>query len=144
MDLFNEYYNSDVQFLLDLFSLEQPFTKEKALALAKANHAYAEYGDHMASLNKWVSCGMLEEAAPGQFRISKNKQLSRFAAPPNRLELEYLADICGTEEAALFLTSDSITKFSQPGPHGLDHVWRQNALGKKRAASVDREVFQGR
>lgn len=144
MELFNEYYNSDVQFLLDLFSLKQPFTKEKALALARANHTYAEYGDHMSSLKKWVRCGLIEETGPDLFQISKEKALHRFAAPPNKLELEYLSDICGTEEAGLFLSSDIISKFSQPGPNSLDYIWRQNTFGKKSGVeSVDREVFQG-
>lgn len=143
MNLFNEYYNSDVQFLFDLFSLEQPFTKDKALALARANHVYAEYGDHMASLNKWVRCGLLEETAPDQFQICKNKKLCRFAASPNRLELEYLADICSTGEAERFLSPNTLSKFSQSDPNRLDYIWRQNAVGKKTAAdAVERVVFQ--
>ena len=51
MELFNLYYNSDIQFLLDLFSLKQPFSVDAGLALAKANHVYAEYGSHRAALN---------------------------------------------------------------------------------------------
>lgn len=144
MDLFNEYYNSDVQFLMDLFSLEQPFTREKALVLAKANHVYAEYGNHMAALEKWIRCGLIQRVGPDMFQISKEKKLHRFAAPPNKLELEYLSDICGTEEARLFLSPDTAHKFSHPGPNSLDYIWRQNAAGKKKAMeSVDQEVFQG-
>lgn len=143
MDLFNEYYNSDVQFLMDLFSLEQPFTKEKALALARANHVYAEYGDHMASLEKWIRCGLIQRVDPGAFQISKEKKLLRFAAPPNQLEREYLSDICGTEEAKLFLSPETASQFTRPGPNSLDYIWRQNAAGKKNAMEfVDREVFQ--
>ncbi len=143
MELFNQYYNSDVQFLLDLFSLQQPFTQGKALALARASHAYAEYGNHKNALKKWINCGLLEETADGRIKISKQRALRRFAAPPNHLEQSYLADLCGTKEAELFLAQGTRNKFSRSGQSELDYVWRQNPLGKMSGTElVDPEVFQ--
>ncbi len=143
MELFNQYYNSDVQFLLDLFSLQQPFPEEKALALARANHVYAEYGNHKNTLKKWIDCGLLEKTADGCIQISKQRELRRFASPPNYLEQNCLANLCGTKEAELFLPQGTRAKFSQTGQSNLDYIWRQNTVGKmSETGFVDPAVFQ--
>ena len=141
MDLFNEYYSSEMQFLLDLFSLNRPFTLDEAVERARAAHVYAPYDSHVPIVEKWTALGLLEQLPDGTYRIGPG--LRSFALPPNVLEADYLSDICGTAEARLFVPEGVASFFRREGLSALDFIARQNTVGKaKEAAAVPVEVFR--
>ena len=94
MKLFNQYYNSDVQFLLDIFSLNRPFSCQEACEIARHNHAYAEYNDYRNSYKKWLDAGLLTTTETGELKVNDLDGLQPFAAPLNCLETDYLSAIC--------------------------------------------------
>lgn len=144
MELFNEYYSSDLQFLLDLFSLNRPFSRQESAALAKKNHVYT-FLNHENAIDSWLKRELFEELPGGQYRVCR--ELYPFVTPPNRLEAEYLADICASGESKLFLSQTLLEKLEKVFPTGessaLDFIKRQNTSGKKNEATgVDAEVFR--
>lgn len=131
MKLFNQYDNSDVQFLLDIFSLNRPFSCEEACEISRHNHAYAEYNDYRNSYKKWLDAGLLTTAENCELKVNGMDGLQSFAAPLNCLEADYLSAICRTPEAGLFL--HQMPDFPLPEQDTLlQFVCRQNAAGKRR------------
>lgn len=130
MKLFNQYYNSDVQFLLDIFSLNRPFSCQEACEIARHNHAYAEYNDYRNSYKKWLDAGLLTTTETGELKVNDLDGLQSFAAPLNCLETDYLSAICRMPEAGLFL--NQMPDFPIPEQDTLlQFVCRQNAAGKQ-------------
>ena len=115
MNLFNEYYNSDVQFLLDLFSLNRRFRLEEAIEIAKAEHAYAPYGDYERLLKKWVDFGLLKKNEDSSFEVASESGIHPFAAPLNQIEKDCLLEILRSKEAELFLPEESGVKLLSEG-----------------------------
>ena len=143
MDLFNAYYNSETQFLLDLFSLNRDFTEEEACVIARQKHTYAPYNDLKETVRKWVDKGILLPAEDGKLKINDERGLRPFAAPLNQIESEYLSNICGTEEAKLFLKERPAAVPSEKADAPLRYIKRQNSAGrKKELETVDPEVFR--
>lgn len=117
MNLFNEYYSSEMQFILTIFALNRPFSLEEACRIAETSHIYADRYRLMESvralLDKWVNNDLLKiiEAnnktlyAVSTIRDTSNalnKIIQPFVMPINNIESEYLAEAFRTNEAALF------------------------------------------
>ena len=101
MDLFNEYYSSEIQCLLNLFSLNRPFTAAEAEEWVREAHVYSLSGNCRDVLRRWTACGLLRLGEDGRYTVGK--AFEPFAAPLNVLETERLRDLCGGAAAALFL-----------------------------------------
>ena len=113
MELFHEYYNSDLQCLLDLFSLPHPFTEEEAAACALRAHVFLPYGRVQPVLERWVKDGLLRKNEDG--RYAPGEGLRAFAAPLNQIEAARLAEMCGTEAAGWFLPEELSVRLSTLG-----------------------------
>lgn len=109
MDLFNEYYSSEVQCLLNLFSLNHPFSRESAIELIREAHVYAPYGDFDAILDRWEQAGLISRTEDELYTVGNgltnqpDSRLDFFAAPLNELEVDALKRIINTPEAELML-----------------------------------------
>lgn len=101
MEIFHEYYNSDVQCLLELFSLNRPFTEREAEGIARSNHVHLPYGSFQPVLHRWEEAGLLQKTDDG--RCVPGDRLRSFVAPLNRIEADCLASLCGSEAAGWFL-----------------------------------------
>lgn len=143
MELFNEYYNSEVRFLQSLFSFKRTFSEDEAIAAAKAANVYAPYNDYKNVINKWIESGLIEHCGVQRYQVSHDPQLYSFAAPLNSLEAEYLSDICDTKEASLFLDWAADVILSRPDSSMFDYIKRQNSEGKQsESTKVDSSVFR--
>lgn len=146
MELFNEYYNSNVQFLINLFSLNHPFTAKEAITLARESNVDVYCYDEKNTtkeLDKWVGYGLLEKCDEKRYRVSYNSELYPFAAPLNSLESEYLADVISTKEAELFSDWTADSPLHRTDCTVYDYIRRKNSVGKKSEADrVDKEVFR--
>lgn len=142
MKLFNEYYNTDFQFLLELYSLNRPFSRKEAAEIAKKTHAYTPFTDFTYALNKWADAGIIIMNADGSFEIKKEKGMHSFAAPLNNLESEYLSEICTSEVASLFLKDNLIGMLSMAEDDFSKYIV-QNDLEKvnREIKKISPEVF---
>lgn len=98
MKLFQEYHNTDLQYLLHLFSLRKGFTREEACRLAKEYHAFS-CGDFSEILRQWVKYEVLIEKTPGYYTL--HPELRPFAAAPSLTERQTLSYLLEQEEARL-------------------------------------------
>lgn len=117
MNLFNEYYSSEMQFMLTIFALNRPFSLEEACRIAEMSHIYSDRYRLIEStkslLDKWVNNDLLKiieahnktlYAVPTIRDTSNalNKIIQPFVMPINNIESEYLTEVLKTKEAALF------------------------------------------
>ena len=140
MELFNEYYSSEIQCLLNLFSLNRPFTWEEAEAFTLRSHVYAPFGSHRQKLREWVEQGMLREV--GEL-LTVGGGLRFFPAPLNALEEERLGELLYSEEAKLFLSPSLRRKLCKEGKEAPQVVSRGEIAGNRRVvSSTEAEAFR--
>lgn len=146
MKLFDEYYNTDLQVLMCLFSKkEMLFTEEEWKELAKEYHIKCPHGnDFAAVLRKWVDAGLLmeKEGEGGGIWYTPGERLMSFAMPPNRLEKEYLRYLCKTDAASLFLESP-LCFGNDEEPTQMNYVRNRFSNGREKGFSdIDGSVFR--
>lgn len=103
MNLFNEYYSSEVQCLLNLYSLNRTFTAEEAEDCAREAGVYSASGDYKELLRRWEAYGLVSRDGAA-YKVGP--EFRPFAAPLNALETECLSELCRADAAALFLPDD--------------------------------------
>ena len=138
MELFNEYYNSDVQFLLDIFSLNRSFSKNELIELATTNHVFSSGINYREEIANWIKRGLIEKCGEDLFCIGK--KMRSFAMPLSEIEYDYLQDICNTPEANLFFDESPIDFI---GDSLLNYVDRRNTIGKRNELQhLSKDVFR--
>lgn len=143
MELFNEYYNSEVQFLLTLFSFNRPFSEGEAIAAVKDTYVYVPYSNYTNVIEKWIKQGLIEKINDKYYQVNYNFHLNSFAAPLNSLESEFLSDIYDTKEAELFLGQGLNAFSSSPKGSMFDCIKHQNSLGKQtESENINQIVFR--
>lgn len=105
MELFHKFYNSDVQFLLELFAFNRPFSMEEMIETAERCHVYAPYGNLWKRIEKHINAKILEKCSD-KVHYQINTQLNSFAAPLNKIETDCLQALCRTEEAELLISDE--------------------------------------
>ena len=111
MNLFNEFYNSEAQCLLNLFSLNRPFTASEARELASEAHVYSLSGTCEEVIRRWEEQSLICARPDGTYTVGE--ELVSFVTPLNLLETECLSELCGADAAALFLTDELREKLSR-------------------------------
>lgn len=132
MELFNEYYNSRLQFCMDIFSLAagKPVMSEQDIRAIAEAHSFGDPSGVAEVLAFLTEYGFIQTANGGYKTAADFKA---FVPPLNRLEREYLADICGSAEAALFIGEPLRAALASSGGNGslYGRILRQNTAGKK-------------
>ncbi|WP_322175971.1 hypothetical protein [Acutalibacter caecimuris] len=141
MELFNKYGNSEVLFLLDLFSQPQPFSSEDVKLAVRKNHAYPENWSFSFAMAKWVTMGLFEVMAEKAYQIAQN--LSSFAAPPDNREFSFLQDILTTQETGLFFSSSETADIKDNNSTLFQYIHRKNLQGREsELKNLDTDVFK--
>lgn len=138
MELFNEYYNSDIQFFLDIFSLKREFSKKEIIDIATKNHVFSVNIDYRDNIVRWMNSGLIEKCENDKYQIGK--KMHSFVSPILDIEYDYLQDICHTAEAELFFDDSPIVATEDSI---LNYIDRKNTQGKKNEVyCIDKEVFR--
>lgn len=118
MNLFNEYYSSELQFLFSLFALNRDFSLDDALVIAKRTHIFSPKDNLSASvselLDKYIEKGFLvrnDKTDTYSLKTRRNGSMTTgtytdfvsFALPMSKLEAEYLESALSNEAFNAFL-----------------------------------------
>lgn len=118
MNLFNEYYSSELQFLFSLFAINRDFSLDDALVFAKRTHIFSPKDNLSASvselLDKYIEKGFLvrnddsgtyslKKLRKGQLNAGLSLDFVSFAPPMSKLETEYLESTLSNEAFNAFL-----------------------------------------
>lgn len=134
MELFNEYYNSELQCLLNLFSLKRQFTREEIEREARSANVDTVFGRYDEVLRRWEDdFKLLERTNDGNYRIRSN--LYPLVTPLNDIEADVLADIVHSREAEIFLPDELRARFPLPQNNSYSHINRIQTVGKRKTIS---------
>ena len=118
MNLFNEYYSSELQFLFSLFALNRDFSLDDALVIAKRTHVFSPKDNLSVSvselLGKYIEKGFftlnndsvtysLKKLRRGQLNTGPDLDFVSFDLPMSKLEEEYLTSALGDDAFNAFL-----------------------------------------
>lgn len=118
MNLFNEYYSSELQFLFSLFALNRDFSLDDALVIAKRTHIFSPKDNLSVSvaefLDKYIEKGflvrnddsgtyILKKLRKGQLNAGLDLDFGSFALPMSKLEAEYMTSALGDNAFNAFL-----------------------------------------
>ena len=118
MNLFNEYYSSELQFLFSLFALNRDFSLDDALVIAKRTHIFSPKDNLSASvselLDKYIGKGFFvhnDNTDTYSLKTLRNVPITTgaytdfvsFALPMSKLEAEYLESALSNEAFNAFL-----------------------------------------
>lgn len=129
MELFHKYYNSDVQFLLEMFAFNRPFSQKELLEMAERCHVYAPYGNLWKGIEKHTDAKIIEKCSDEvQYQI--NPRLNSFAAPLNKIENDCLQALSRTEEAKLLISDELREKIPSQENSYYNYIRTHSAAGK--------------
>lgn len=129
MELFHKFYNSDVQFLLELCAFNRPFSREEVLQAAERCCIYAPYGNLWDGVKEHIDLGMIQRIS-GTELYQVNALLHPFSAPLNTIEDECLHALCETQEAQLLLSEEVRAQFPAQEESIYHYISTHSAAGK--------------